>query len=295
MHRFSRMMNPVILHNGTVRTMDPALPTSGALAIAGDRVVGGVGTRELALPSPERVDLGGRCVLPGFTGFRTSTSRPGPLAPPAAPARGLPLARGGSPTGCGRRTGRQGRGWLIGYGWRSGDWAVPAEPTRHDLDPLTGDVPVALWAKDDHSLWLNSAGLARANGDLAAAGGVVELDAHGEPSGLLREESAWRFRELHIAVSEDEYVDAVRAGIKVVHARGVTAIHDKDGWLGFARVWQRLRDRRGSRRPRVAVLPAPPSSIGSRSWGSGPAWATTSCGSATSRRSWTAPSARARR
>src|SRR5204862_161973 len=47
--------------------MYPALPVARALAIAGDRVAGGVGTHETALASPERIDLGGRCVLPGFT------------------------------------------------------------------------------------------------------------------------------------------------------------------------------------------------------------------------------------
>ena len=57
----------MILENGVVRTMDPSLPTARALAIAGTHVAGGVGTHETALPSPDVVDLGGRCVLPGFT------------------------------------------------------------------------------------------------------------------------------------------------------------------------------------------------------------------------------------
>ena len=57
----------MILEGGTIRTMDAALPTARALAIAGERIAGGVGTHETALPTPERVDLGGRCVLPGFT------------------------------------------------------------------------------------------------------------------------------------------------------------------------------------------------------------------------------------
>jgi len=46
--------------------MDPALPTAAALAIAGERIAGGVGTHETSLASPDRVDLGGLCVLPGF-------------------------------------------------------------------------------------------------------------------------------------------------------------------------------------------------------------------------------------
>ena len=57
----------MILENGVVRTLDPSLPTTRALAIAGDRIAGGVGTHETALASPEVVDLGGRCVLPAFT------------------------------------------------------------------------------------------------------------------------------------------------------------------------------------------------------------------------------------
>src|SRR5258706_5181208 len=57
----------MILENGVVRTLDPSLPVSRALAIAGDRIAGGVGVHETALASPETVDLGGRCVLPGFT------------------------------------------------------------------------------------------------------------------------------------------------------------------------------------------------------------------------------------
>ena len=57
----------MILENGIIRTLDPSLPTVRALAIAGDRIAGGVGTHETALPPPDVIDLGGRCVVPGFT------------------------------------------------------------------------------------------------------------------------------------------------------------------------------------------------------------------------------------
>ena len=97
-------------------------------------------------------------------------------------------------------------------------------------------------ARDYHSLWLNSAGLAAADGDLLVEGGVVEVDESGEPTGVLREESAWRFRDRYLLASDDEFVDAMRAGLKLVAARGVTAVHDKDGWLGAPRFWQRLAE-----------------------------------------------------
>ena len=89
------------------------------------------------------------------------------------------------------------------------------QPTKEALDEVTGSTPAALWAKDYHSLWLNSAALALARGDLEVDGGVVERDEQGEPTGMLREESAWQFRERFGAVSEDEWVDATRAGMRI--------------------------------------------------------------------------------
>src|SRR3954466_12728225 len=57
----------MILENGVIRTLEPSVPLARALAIAGELVAGGVGVHETALASPDVVDLGGRCVLPGFT------------------------------------------------------------------------------------------------------------------------------------------------------------------------------------------------------------------------------------
>ena len=110
---------------------------------------------------------------------------------------------------------------------------------------MTGETPAALWSKDYHSLWLNSAGLARAHGDLDVPGGVVERDAAGTPTGILREESAWRFRERFVTVSEDEWVAATREGLRVANARGVGAIHDKDGWLGANAIFARIHEHDG--------------------------------------------------
>jgi predicted amidohydrolase YtcJ len=133
--------------------------------------------------------------------------------------------------------------WLRGTGWRDALWAE--HPSRQALDELTGETPAALWSKDYHSLWLNTAGLARANGDLDVPGGVVERDDDGEPTGILREESAWRFRDRFVTVTEDEWVAATREGIRVANARGVGAIHDKDGWLGANAIFARIHEHDG--------------------------------------------------
>src|SRR5215204_3179735 len=230
----------VILENGTIRTLEPTMPLVRALAIAGDRVAGGVGTHETALATPDRVNLGGRCVLPGFSDahvhfpswslaqqevrLEDSASLDEALARVSEAADSVEPGR-----------------WLRGRGWRSGDWSPAIDPTRQELDAVTGATPAALMARDYHSLWLNSAALAHADGELEIAGGVVERDERGEPTGVLREECAWRFKERHLVVPDDEYVEAMRVGVRLANARGVTAVHDKDGWLGALRLWQRLR------------------------------------------------------
>jgi predicted amidohydrolase YtcJ len=229
----------VILANGLIRTLDPQVPTQRALAIAGDKIAGGVGVHETALASPETLDLGGRVVVPGLTDshvhFPTWALAQDEVKLDGCATLDEALDRVRSAT---LEPGR----WLRGYGWRSGDWHPEREPTRADLDAITGDVPAAMIAKDYHSLWLNTAALALAGGDLDVEGGVVERDARGEPTGVLREEAAWQFKERHMTLPDDEYLTAMRAGIKLANSRGVTAVHDKDGWLGALRLWQQLEE-----------------------------------------------------
>jgi predicted amidohydrolase YtcJ len=195
--RWLHRVRSVILENGVVRTLDPSLPRAGALAVAGERIVGGTGTHETALASPERVDLGGRCVIPGFSDahvhFPTWALAQRQVRLEGARSLDEALTRVAGAL-AELSPGR----WLRGLGWRSGDWSPPVEPTKEALDEIAGDVPVALMAKDYHSLWLNSAALAHANGDLQVPGGVVERDERGEPTGVLREECAWRFRDTYV-------------------------------------------------------------------------------------------------
>jgi predicted amidohydrolase YtcJ len=200
----------MILTGGTIRTMDPERPVVDALAIEGGRI--------LDRSRGERIDLAGRCVVPGFTDshahFATWALMRRRLRLEDCETLEEAVEKVGAAAG-------SADGWLVGYGWRGAAWA--REPTSADLDAVVGDVPVALWSKDYHTLWLSS----------AAGGGP----------GLLRESAAWEFRDRHMTLPVEEYVDAVLEAIPVAHARGVTAIHDKDGWLGALGLWQRVRAR----------------------------------------------------
>jgi len=217
--------------------MDPQIPRQRALAVAGERIAGGVGVHETALASPDVVDLRGRVVVPGLSDshvhFPTWALAQTEVKLDGCTSLNEALARIASASGAAA-------GVMRGYGWRSGDWADGEQPTAARLDEVTGDRPAAMVAKDYHSLWLNSAALALAGGDLEVEGGIVERDVGGQPTGVLREEAAWRFKERHLAVPADVYVEAMRAGLRIASSRGVTSVHDKDGWLGALALWQRL-------------------------------------------------------
>src|SRR5262249_2072919 len=130
----------MILENGVIRTLDPSLPQAGALAIAGDRISGGVGVHETALASPDVVDLGGRCVLPGFTDshvhFPTWAVAQHEVKLDGATSLDECLARI-------RAWNAQGS-WLRGYGWRGGGLTDRPSPTRHGHEAVVADRPALM-------------------------------------------------------------------------------------------------------------------------------------------------------
>jgi predicted amidohydrolase YtcJ len=214
----------IVLAGGAIRTMDPERPLARSLLVEGERIV----ALDEEPRGAERIDLDGRCVLPGFTDshvhfptwavtrreLQLHGSREEVLARVAGAVGSVPPGR-----------------WLRGFGW------TDLEPSLEALDAVSGDVPVALLAHDWHSLWLNSAALAHARGDLARPGGEVDLEA-----GVLREEAAWSFRDRFTLPTHEELVEATRAALPVASGRGVTAIHCKDGLIGSREVYAELAD-----------------------------------------------------
>ncbi|MEP6641640.1 MAG: amidohydrolase family protein, partial [Gaiellales bacterium] len=109
----------MILHNGPVYTMDPRLPRVSALAVAGTQVAGGVDVREgdADTVGHERIDLGGRCVLPGFTDAHVH------FLEWSLARMQLDLRNCATKAEALRRVaGAGGEGWLRGRGWEPLGW-----------------------------------------------------------------------------------------------------------------------------------------------------------------------------
>jgi predicted amidohydrolase YtcJ len=224
----------VILENGPIYTADARLPRVRALALAGRLVAGGADVREGERDTVggERVDLDGRCVVPGFTDahvhFLSWAEDRARLDLTACRSRAEALAAVAEVA--------PGEGWIAGHGWRSAFWP-DGEPDAAALDTVTGERPAALWAHDGHTLWVNGTAL--------RAAGVEHA------SGVLREWEAWRFPVPLTPPAEARRL--VREAMHEANARGVVAIHDLQRDGGRA-IWQRFHgDRRLTLRVAMGV------------------------------------------
>src|SRR3954454_18805163 len=187
-----------VLVGGSIRTLDSERPLAAALVLDGERIAAVLDDPADAPAAPTRVDLAGACVVPGLVDahvhfpswalarreLRLFDCRSLDEAVARVREAAASVPRGG---------------WLRGRGRRDELWSE--KPTRQALDAVAPGVRLALRAHHGDSPWGSSAGLAAAGGALAVRGGVVETDDRGEPTGILREESAWRFFDTHAAAS----------------------------------------------------------------------------------------------
>ena len=135
--------------------------------------------------------------------------------------------------------------WVVGSGWYNDAWPNPAFPTRKHLDVAAGGRPAYMHRKDGHSAWVSSAALKKAAVDRNREdppGGVIDRDARGEPTGILRE-TAMRLVEGIMPRPADAELDAAMTRALAGLARfGLTAVHSMDSAIGLGSL-QRLHAR----------------------------------------------------
>jgi predicted amidohydrolase YtcJ len=242
----------MIITNARVLTMDDARPRAEAVALAGGRILA-VGSRTevgaLAVSGTRVIDAGGRTLLPGFVeshlhlvlgGNELSQLQLGGVAgfealaaafrDYAAKNPGLPLVMA------------QGAAYEI----------LDRPVTRHDLDRVIADRPIAMMAPDHHTVWANTAALQAAgilHGAAMPAGHVVVMGADGTATGELLEFEAFSpvlalTGDLHLQLGiatggePDPWPSAeqrakdkekVVAGLAHCAAHGITSMVNMDG------------------------------------------------------------------
>ena len=122
--------------------------------------------------------------------------------------------------------------WVTGSGWDEGKLSERRYVTAADLDAVAPNNPVWLVQTTGHYGVANSFALrlARINGTTAdPTAGSIDRDAHGNPTGVLKEDSAMEPVTRLIPPTTPEQM---RQGIlyiqKVLHSEGMTAVKDPD-------------------------------------------------------------------
>jgi len=122
---------------------------------------------------------------------------------------------------------------------------IPAH--RSVLDALAPDHAVALWDVGGHAMLANSRALQLVGIEDETpdpVGGVIERDAQGHATGVLRELATNLITENAAALSEDQYADALETVIAQLSALGITAFHEVWTYPTTLRALKLLDDRK---------------------------------------------------
>ena len=118
---------------------------------------------------------------------------------------------------------------LYGRGWIETHWPEGRFPTAADLDTVVPDRPVLLERADGHALVANTAAL-DASGITGAmpapAGGAINLDAAGRPTGMLIDNAMQLVSDLMPGLDAATKREAYRRGAALYASRGWTHIHN---------------------------------------------------------------------
>ena len=221
---------PTLLENARVWTNDSTSPEATSLLILDGRVEA-LGTEAAPLEAPAgalRIDLGRRRVVPGFNDAHTH------FFDCAFAVLSPDLLSSDTPEELVRRLGAfvasqpPGRWIVLPASWDHERWTDHPLPSRQLIDPATPRNPVWMLRPDAHiglanSLALEAAGVDRNTPD--PAGGQIDRDPAGEPTGILRDASGLVTRVIP-SPSEDEYREALDAGLAHAARLGVTTLQD---------------------------------------------------------------------
>lgn len=126
-------------------------------------------------------------------------------------------------------------GWVLAHGARPEAWGEPRWPTRGELDRACGGRPAVAWCFDYHALVASTRALELAGIDPGRpiAGGVIEADADGSPTGVVLERAALAVWGAVPEPGEAERRGHVRAALAHLASLGFAEVHDlkAQAWL----------------------------------------------------------------
>jgi predicted amidohydrolase YtcJ len=246
----------LLLYNGNIRTITHG--QASAIAICGGRICA-VGDSEtlLGTASTRRIDLGGRTVIPGFNDAHAHIWKMGHLLTSMLDLRSL-TSFAALRRALQERDSRLPEGaWLLGRGLNETQMDERRLATRDDLDSAVAHRPVVLTRTCGHIFAANSMALQLAGIGAetdAPAGGVIDRDASGRPTGLLYETAMELIVRVQPPPSEAEYRAMITAATRHQLSLGITSTSDCGVGPELLAVYRRM-DAEGTLPSRVNVMP----------------------------------------
>lgn len=255
-------MSDLLFHNGVIHTQDASQPTTEAVLVSGGRIaaVGRLADVEAAAPrAVPRVDLAGRTLIPGFNDAHVHIWKMGLLLTLQVDARQTLAPDIESVVGLfhARAVALPPDTWITGRGYNEATLTDRRHPSRADFDAAVPDHPVALTRTCGHMIVANSralelAGITAETPD--PPGGLIERDASGNPTGLLKETAMGLLNRAMPAVSDSDMAMAITAAMKHQLALGITSATDPLLTPAILGVYRDL-EKRGELLVRVNGLP----------------------------------------
>lgn len=225
---------PIRFENARILTEDPSCAHADTMVVDGE-TIRWVGRRrdlpaELGGDACEAVDMAGARVMPGFVdahmhalmlaGFARKISALPPAVTSISELADAVRAR---------RAQQGPDAWIEGWGYDESLLAERRSPTRWDLDAGCSDAPVAILRSCGHIKCVNSralkiAGITRDTPD--PAGGQIERDENGEPTGVLKETARDLINPYIPVPTERETVESMLDLGRLLATQGIVAATD---------------------------------------------------------------------
>jgi predicted amidohydrolase YtcJ len=215
----------LVILNGKVITFDDRDTRAEAVAVLANRIVFVGSNKEaeqLIDESTILVDLNGKVLLPGFIDAHTHFIQMGlafdmvDLREAKSLSRALGMIK--------ERVSKTPRGGVVtAVNWDESKWPEKRYITRKDLDSVTTEHMVAAARVDGHAISVNTLLLRFINIPSGLRG--LEVDARGEPTGVLKEDAVEYARNMSL-VDLKALVSALDKATIHAHSLGVTSVDD---------------------------------------------------------------------
>lgn len=219
----------LVITNARIWTVDNSMPTAQAVAVLGDRIVAVGSSTEVDRwrgPLTQVIDAESKLLLPGFNdahvhfvsgGMQLDNVQLKDVSSPEEFARRVAERAKATPKG----------EWVLGGNWDETKWNPPNMPTKELVDASTPDTPVFVSRYDGHmglanSLALRLAGITAKTPD--PPGGTVVRDAHGNPTGALKDAAMDYIDKAIPPLTHEQRVKIVKRALAYAASVGVTSV-----------------------------------------------------------------------